>query len=361
MRKKIIAFDFDDVICDISRAFLDFNKAKYKKSVIGGNSPDAPLLNAIEQCKKNVSVTIETPSFLLEYSGNFKPHIAVITNLYRDHQNRYKNMEEYAAIKSNIFKNQKSGDFLILNYDNNWTNFFIKQKPKSKILFFSLKNLPIKYDGAFVKNGEVFIRNKGKEILLCNADYFTSRWGMHNLENIMASALAAFLSGVSIAQINKRINNLPQIKFRQELVYNDKILSIYNDTSATSPEGTIAALNRFGGRGNNLILITGGTDRELDFKSWAKTVKKLLNPKNVIFLDGSATDKMKKELKWNRAKEQKNLKECLSVALKEVSRGRKNIILFSPSSKSFEKFKNEYDRGEKFNKLIHETFYSKRN
>ncbi len=144
---------------------------------------------------------------------------------------------------------------------------------------------------------------------------------------------------------------MPQVRYRQELVFKNDQLKIYNDTSATSPEATIKALERFSESSKNIILVTGGTDKNLNFSSWAKTVKKLSSPQKTIFLSGSATQKMKKELDWVEFLEYETLKECFEKAVK-LAQGGSSIILFSPSSKSFEKFKNEFDRGEKFNEIV---------
>ncbi|MEK9174631.1 MAG: cyanophycin synthetase [Patescibacteria group bacterium] len=92
--------------------------------------------------------------------------------------------------------------------------------------------------------------------------------------------------------IKKVIKTLPQIKFRQEIIFKDKSLTVVNDTTATSPDATIAALKRFAQQGQTLLLLTGGTDKNLQFEDWAKAVKKYVKPENLFLLDGSATKKM---------------------------------------------------------------------
>ena len=297
-----------------------------REVVVLGNDPDKPFLSEIYNCDQNTIAVVEMPSYQLEIldSSGLAPHIAVITNLYQDHLARHKTMQGYALAKANIFKNQQENDFLILNKGNDWTEFFINQKPKSKVVFFSDINLP-NFD----------------------AKDFSQKYGEHNLYNFYAAACACL--GISSEKILNSIENLPQIKFREELVYNKGGLEIYNDTTATSPEAGIAAIERFAKRGKKLILITGGTDRELDFKKWAEAIKKFLTKDNIVLLSGSATDKMQKELGWI-VDEFDSLSACLHKAIEKAQDNA--IILFSPSSKSFEKFKNEFDRGEKFNDLM---------
>ena len=305
-------------------------KSKNPDTLIIGNSPEKPFLQEINKCSEDTYVVIEISSFLLEICGKseFTPHVALITNLYRDHINRHKSMEEYAITKSNIFKHQKKDDFLILNKDNEWTDFFIAQKPKAKILFFS------------------------EEDSIVGKDEFVKLWGVHNLQNFAASSLVALTLGVYIAEIQKQISSLPQIKFREEKVFENENLSIYNDTTATSPDALIASMKRFLVDGEKVVFISGGNDKELDYKKWSEVAQKLIRPENLILLSGSATEKMKNELGWDYYKESDSLEECFSKALEIVKTENKAKIIFSPGAKSFEKFKNEFDRGERFNLIL---------
>ncbi len=310
-----------------------------------GNDPERPFLSEIKKCTKDTVAVIETPSFQLEIFGESgcAPHIAVITNLYQDHLSRHKTMEEYALAKANIFKNQKPGDYLLLDdYFDEWTQFFISKS------------------SATVHHYADF------SIIGFDARGFAEKYGRHNLKNLRAAISACHFFGLTLEQILPAIETLPFIHWRQELVYESDKLKIYNDTAATSPEASMVAIERFHtekqksaipslGRFfpdlNNMILICGGTDRELEFKGWAQTVKKYLKPEQVVFLSGSATEKMKKELEWESYNEHDTLEQCFKSALDLASRGR-SVIVFSPGAKSFEKFKNEFDRGEKFNELV---------
>jgi UDP-N-acetylmuramoylalanine--D-glutamate ligase len=327
-------------------------------TLVTGNSSDEPLLKTINRVTPSTSVVVETPSFLLEHFTADKkaPHIAVITNLFQDHLNRHGTMDNYANTKANIYRNQKPTDFLILNFDNDWSNFFLKQNPKAKILFFSCKELPDDKEGAYIKNEKVVIRFKNKEETLIDSSAFIEKHGMHNLENFLASSLTAYISGVSAEKIHELSITLPEIHFRQEKVYDRGGIKIYNDTNATSPEGAVAAIRRFRRNKKNTIFISGGTDLGLDFSKWAEEVQTHIAPKYLILLSGSATEKMKKnlaELKYEPIQEYETLDECFKKATEIMTaKNGEWTVVFSPASKSFEKFKNEFDRGEKFNEII---------
>lgn len=327
-------------------------------------------------------VVNEIPSYHLEFFDKEAPAptVAVITNIYRDHLNRYKSFEDYARTKAKIFKNQTDRDDLILNYKNPWTKFLLKLKPKAQVWFFSTSRLPKSYNGIFVKDGFAYFQFDGESGFPYRPVFrvieFVEHWGGHNLENLLASTLATYLADVHWGQIVRAIGRngkkMPQAPFRQETIFDGSAklttrnsrLRIVNDTTATSPDGGIAAINRFtsfGGKGwwgrpgrsEVVLLITGGTDRQLDYGQWAEVVKRKLKPENVIFLSGSATAKMLDALNWTKGKQVfETLSECLEAALFRAGKYPESVILFSPAAKSFEKFKNEFDRGRQFNLLV---------
>lgn len=330
-------------------------KGKYSRTFIGGNIPDSPVLSFINKITQNSPIVLELSCFELELLKNQAPHLAFITNIYQDHLNRYQTMQKYAQVKANIFLRQKPNDYLILNYDNSWTKYFLSLKPVSQVYFISQKKLPKKLNGVFQNGSKVYFQENGKKFFIFNAVSFLKTWGKHNLENLLRAILAAKLFGLNIDQIKKQIITLPQIKMRQEIVFQNKYLTIINDSAGTSPEAAIAALNRWA-KNKKLIFITGGTNKNLDFKQLAKEIKKTLITSNLILLNGSATKRLIVEL--NKIKYSNNyfifesLEECFYYSLYLRKQDKKNIILFSPASASFEKFKNEFDRGEQFNKLV---------
>jgi UDP-N-acetylmuramoylalanine--D-glutamate ligase len=374
----------------------------YKSVLLGGNQPEKSLFKILDKTKEDSISVLEISSFQLEfYEKNLKaPKIAVITNIYNDHLNRYSGFKEYASVKARIFQNQTKEDFLILNLDNDWTNFFLSLKPKSKVYFVSLKKKPKK--GIYIKNEKVFIRDQ-KEHQLFSIKKFEEIYGKHNLYNLLFALLTVYLYLKSkniknpqdkIKKLKNFILNLKTPEFRQEIIYQDKNLMIVNDSAATSPDATINAIERFK-KYKNLILITGGTDKNLDFKDLAKKIKKEIKPENLILLNGSATKKLIEELrKLKYPLIEENIFEDLRKAIhhglmrilelinadsiriktdkndphisvpnlnesvgendpyRSVLNPYISVVLFSPASASFEKFKNEFDRGKKFNKII---------
>lgn len=395
-----------------------FFGSKYAGVKAGGNSSDEAFLKLLSGLEKNrkLPAVLELSSFQLEllpygYCSNFfsqlvdnsrelssgsrAPDVAVITNLYRDHINRHTTMKNYALAKANIFKNQANNQKLILNYDNEWTKFFLKQRPKSKVYFVSAGKLPKGLRGLIISrvcapmstppNHQPFLiraNRKIRKIVFCDGRRVENVFGEetlrqvealgeHNLYNFLFAALAARLMGISWKEIELRAKNLPRIRYRQEVILQRKNLVIVNDSAGTSPDATVAAIRRFSKAGD-LILITGGTDKKLEFRALAREIKKTVKQANLFLLNGSATKKMAKELEKLRFF--KNTQPQLFESLQEILRRIKNkelrirgaktitpysrfIILFSPGAASFEKFKNEFDRGEKFN-LYSKKFFN---
>jgi len=356
-----------------------FLKAKYPVARASGNSSDDALLKLLPRLAKDKTLpaVLELSSFQLEIldarldnsselsSGWHTPDIAVITNLSRDHLNRHGTMRNYALAKANIFKNQTKKQALILNYDDLWTRFFLSQKPRGRVCGLSLEKRPPTKRFLIRANKKiVFGDGKGERVVLSGRVVEKiEKLGEHNIYNFLASALTAHLLGISWKEIEKRAKTLPQISLREEVILKKKNLTVVNDSAGTSPEATIAGIRRFTEKGK-IILITGGTDKNLEFHELAGEIKKDILPGNLFLLNGSATQKLVAELKKTRyfrgAKPQifESLKEILISVRKtlNVEYYTPTTVLFSPGSASFEKFRNEFDRGEKFGKYTKQLF-----
>ena len=321
-------------------------------SVVGGNMPENGLLKIVN--KKTDLFTLELSSFQFEFmqKGSLAPKVAVITNLYRDHLNRYKKMEKYAKAKANIFLNQTPSDFLVLNADSEWSDFFLKQKPKAQIYWFSLKTLSKGKKGMYLK-GDKLVWRETKDVVVGTSPF---KDVAHNA-NLLTALTASYLYTGSWQELFGKIDTLPQVPLRQEVILDTKKLKVVNDGAATSPDATVALLDAYRmTQKENKILITGGTDKDLEYSAWAKKVAKEIASQNLFLLSGSATIKMiealTKENYWK--KQNPRIFDSYTEMLEAVdlSEDKQLVLLFSPSAASFEKFKNEFDRAQKFVKIL---------
>ncbi len=310
-----------------------------------GNVGISPLA-IIEKIKPQDIVVAELSSWNLQQFDVVKesPHIAVITNLFPEHLNKYKHLQEYYGDKEKIFKYQAKHDALIANRDNKEV---VKRvtKAKSRIVWFSQK--PFKGDGAYIKNGHIIFSFAGTLEKVCSVKDIAIL-GAHNRENVLAAVCVAIISSVSFKDIRTAISGFHGVPNRLELVREVKGVTYYNDTTATSPDAVIAALRALNSK--NIILLSGGTDKKLEYSIMAKEFKKY-NPK-IIFFAGTATEKIKKELKKypHILGEVHSMKEAMLLARAHAKKG--DTVLLSPGAASFGIFKNEFDRGAQFCKLV---------
>lgn len=250
-----------------------------------------------------------------------------------------------------------------MNADDPWTPYFEKQMRGTSIYYISQKPLPKHKEGAYISRaGTLRLRLGRKDKKFFDVTEFEKSFGAHNLTNLLHAFLAAKCFDVNIPITKKEVLALEGVAFRQQVISETEKINIINDSAATSPQATVAALGRFSesrakrSRGQDFILITGGTDKNLDYRDLAVTIKKFVPPKDLILLEGSATKKLVHELEnMNYSKkaleEHHSLEACVQKA-RERATSKNATILFSPGAASFEKFKNEIDRGERFNEFL---------
>ena len=322
--------------------------AKKKKTYLGGNIKVSPL-NFLSKIKSGDFVVVELSSWMLEDLNQKKmsPHIALITNVMRDHLNTYSGMKAYQEAKAMIFKHQKKDDFIILNRDNKITRGFGKRVPSQRF-WFSLKDFKDE-NGSMAKAKRLIFRDDGRVWKVGNVKDVAMS-GEHNLANALAAIAISKIKRVACAKVRATLRTFEGIDNRQQLIKTKGGVKYYNDTTATTPDAGIVALKTLSDK-KNIILIAGGADKKLLYPDWAKQVKR--SCKKIILLDGSATPKMARELKKNKVGVElvaKSMQEAVKTANKLAHKG--DIILLSPAAASFGLFKNEFDRGDQFVDLV---------
>jgi len=316
---------------------------------LGGNI-GIPLFTKIKDMKPEDYVVLELSSFQL-MTMDESPNIAVVTNVTPNHLDIHKNYEEYIQAKSNIFKYQDEDCLLVLNYDNEITRKFA-DIAKSKVTFFSSKQ---KLENGFIlDNGIIKECDNALRRHLVNTKNIKLR-GIHNSENICA-AIAATSKIASIDSQIRAVSNFTGVNHRLEFVKEINGVKWYNDSIASSPTRTIAGLNSFN---ENIVLITGGYDKQLDYRPLAQPI---INKVNKLILIGQTSDKIYQVvmelLKVNEKQldifKANTLEDAINKA-KEVSK-KGDVVLFSPASASFDMFKNFEERGNKFKQLVNKLF-----
>lgn len=327
-------------------------KTKERHTELGGNILRSPL-NFLDKTHEGSVAVLELSSWQCEGLEEIKmsPRIAVITNIMRDHLNTYKGMKEYAAAKALIYKYQSPEDSVVLNRDNGWTRA-MGQKVPSKRFWFSVASFSDE-NGVFIKGGKIIFRENRKEDSVARVSDVALQ-GEHNLMNALAAICAAKIMGVKNSAIRKVLKNFKGLPNRLEMIKEIKGIKFINDTTATTPDATIAAIKTLKAKSlklkasKNIILIFGGSDKKLEYKEAAPVIKKFA--KRVVLLPGTAERKIKKALRGVELAEAKSMDEAVKIAYKSAKKG--DVVLLSPGAASFGLFKNEFERGEKFVKVV---------
>jgi len=306
-----------------------------KRVHLAGNVRGTATLPLLKKIKSGDLVVMELDSWQLQSFGEAKisPNFALFTTFLRDHQNYYKDdMERYFADKTNLYLNQKPEDYLLMRPE---VAKLIKEKDGKKI----------KSQIKVVKVGDV------------SSSWRIKLLGKHNLENVALAVGAARILGIEEKIIKKAVENFSGVPGRLELVREFKGIKYYNDTTATTPDGVIAALEALGKYKGRIVLLGGGADKSLEYELYAKKVKPMV--KALILFKGAATEKIKSALGLSRQGRDKvkfpvfevgGMKEAFGLAKENAKKG--DVVLLSPGAASFGIFKNEFDRGDQFNKLV---------
>ncbi|MBI5370341.1 UDP-N-acetylmuramoyl-L-alanine--D-glutamate ligase [Candidatus Uhrbacteria bacterium] len=321
----------------------------HPKAVIAGNITRSPLedLDWLLEEKAPVPIVLELSSWLLESLEGLGigPQIALLTNAYKDHLDRYKSFEHYLWAKELIFKEQKPDQYALLNADQELMDEIASRIVSKNVYWFSSKPLPSGKEGVF-SDGDELKRSIGGEVkTFAHVHDLTTLKGEHNVMNALGASLAAHLGGVSDQQIHQALKAFVGLPGRQQILGELEGVVYVNDTTATSPEGVIAALKRFG-NGGNIILIAGGSSKGLGFDEMAALVR--MQCKYVVLFEGTALDDLSRaigpDVPMARAG---SMADAMKSAGAQAKLG--DVILLSPGTSSFGIFKNEFDRGEQFN------------
>ncbi|HCO83182.1 MAG TPA: UDP-N-acetylmuramoyl-L-alanine--D-glutamate ligase, partial [Arenibacter sp.] len=275
---------------------------------------------------------------------DFKPHIAILTNITPDHLDRYEyKFENYIASKFRIAKNQTKEDYLIYDADDEVIVQWLQKNPvQSKLLPFSIsKKLD---EGAYLENDKIIIKTHNNTIEM-STDALALE-GKHNVKNTMAATTAAKLISIRKETIRRSIENFQGAEHRLEKVLKIHHVQYINDSKATNVNATYYALDSMK---TPTVWIVGGVDKGNDYKELMPLVREKV--KAIICL-GTDNSKIKDAFGnvVDLVVETFAMDEAVKVAYKIAERG--DTVLLSPACASFDLFKNYEDRGNQFKEAI---------
>jgi len=312
------------------------------RTVFLGGNIGRPLLADAPRIQAGDVAVLELSSFQL-MTMKRSPNIAVVTNLAPNHLDMHQSMEEYISAKEAIFRYQSEMDKAVLNYDNPITREF-SQKASGKVVLFS-RQQPLE-EGVFLRDGAICC--DGREVLPLDDIQLP---GAHNIENYMA-VIAALDGMVPDECIHRYAKNFYGVEHRIELVCTKNGVRYYNDSIASSPTRTIAALRSFQER---VILIAGGYDKKIPFDSLGPEICEHVK---CLILTGATAPNIRAAVEHaaNYTSEHpaileaKEFERAVLLAADQASEG--DVVLFSPACASFDHFKNFEERGLAFKKII---------
>lgn len=325
-----------------------------KKTVKVGIGQDL-VISKLAEIEKDTWVVFELSSWRLSALGRIgrSPKIAVVTNIYQDHLNYYSDMQQYIQDKENIYKNQKSSDFLVLNRDNQ--RFGKYQMPegeaKSQRIYFSMEKIE-ENKAVYIEQGKIKYNFDGQLGDICNVNGILLR-GAHNISNALAACAVGIALKIKPEDMKNVLENFKGLPHRMETVKKIGNVDFINDTAATTPESAVAAIDSFSG---SIFLIAGGSNKNLDMEPLIEKIIDDKNIKHVFLLEGEASRELKAGLEKTGAVEKMrgmfdNIEKAVEAAFNSAKEevGEKNkYVLLSPGCASFGMFKNEFDRGDKF-------------
>ncbi len=285
-----------------------------------------PILSEKKITSKTIFV-IEASSYQIEYSKKFKANYALILNISPDHLERHGTFINYVKSKFKLFSNQTKQDYSFFDIKNKYLKKEIK---KSKIYSQIIK---------------VDTKSINKHIRRIKNPYFLTEGHQNNLAFIFAITKKFRLKKTNLFKV---INNFKGLKYRQQIIYHSKELTLINDSKATSYSSSINILKSL----KKVFWIVGGVPKFGD--QFFMTKKDCINFK--VYIYGKNRNYFIKQLKNKMDYQSFNyLKDALKKIIFDIKNEKKNehkTILFSPSAASFDSFKNFEDRGKKFNTLV---------
>lgn len=308
---------------------------------LGGNI-GTPLLPRTSEMSPDDLAVVELSSFQL-MGMRHSPHIAAITNLTPNHLDYHRDFEEYVQAKTAIYRSQRPGDRLVLNLDDAVTRSL--SVPGRPVYISKQQSVT---DGVFLKDGMIAIAGQGgSRELMPAADIRIP--GAHNVYNMMMAA--AIIQGyASDEDIRHVATTFGGVEHRIEFVREKDGVKYYNDSIASSPTRTIAGLNAFQ---QKVILIAGGYDKHIPYDILGEPICAHVR---TLLLTGSTAPKIRACVEAVPGPHPAMMEvEDLEAAVHQADRIAQagDIVLMSPASASFDRFKNFMERGNLFKALVH--------
>lgn len=314
------------------------------QTFVVGNIGNSYTGEVLKTTKDSYTVA-EISSFQLETIREFAPKGSAILNITPDHLNRHYTMENYAAVKESITKNQwkvREDDYCVLNYDDKVLREF--GKTIKNPVYFSRKEKPSK--GAYL-DGRIIRYFDGKDDYEVMSVDDMHLFGNHNYENVMAAIAMTIEAGVPLNIIINVIKDFMGVEHRIEYVRDKNGVTYYNDSKGTNPDSSIKALEAMS---RPTILIAGGYDKHSEFDEFIEAFD---NKVKLMVLLGQTADKIEETAVrhgFTNIIKTDSLEKAVKICAENAVSG--DVVLLSPACASWGMFKNYEERGKLFKEYV---------
>jgi UDP-N-acetylmuramoylalanine--D-glutamate ligase len=317
-------------------------QAAGREVFVGGNI-GRPLLGKLEAMSERSRVVMELSSFQLE-PLRVSPQVALITNVTPNHLDRHPSMEAYWAAKGQILAHQGASDWAVLNADDPWS---LRYRPRGRSLRFSLEG---SVEGAYVAGGA------NEQVMLLGEPLLPTSEiplrGRHNVANVLAAVAAAHASGIEREAMVEAIRGFRGVAHRLQTVGQHHGVTYVDDSIATAPERSMAALRAYAHE--PLILVAGGRDKHLPMSEWAQLIVRRV--KHVVLLgemSGLVSDAIHEaDPKYEALTQARSMDEAVRLARSVAGEG--DVVLLSPGGTSYDMYQDFEARGRDFARAVSE-------
>jgi UDP-N-acetylmuramoylalanine--D-glutamate ligase len=274
--------------------------------------------------------------------------VAILLNITPDHLDRYDHaMDKYVASKCRVFENQKAGDTLVYNYDDQRVRAQVEARIPSGVKPLPFSTHTSVAEGAFLRGSFLCTSMEGRETEIIQASAISIK-GQHNLMNAMAATLAAKAMHIPTASLRATLKNFKGVEHRLELVREWEGVMYVNDSKATNVDSVWHALQSFSQPRRPIVLLLGGRDKGNDYAVLLPLVKQ--HVKAIVAIGESAQNVAAAFTGVVPLKTASNMHDAVAHARALAAPG--DVVLLSPACASFDWFENYEHRGRVFKEIV---------
>jgi UDP-N-acetylmuramoylalanine--D-glutamate ligase len=302
-----------------------------------------PLIRAADELPAEAWIVAEVSSFQLEWVCEFRPRVAVITNITADHLNRHGTVAAYFEAKAHLLDAQTPAEWTVLNRENPATATLMG-RAKGRLLRFGREPHPDEGTWAESVDGRRWLRGRldGQVHDLAPADVLKVP-GEHTVENALAAAAVGMAAGCGPEAIERALAGFTGVADRLEFVRTIDGVDYVNNTMCTNVDAAVRSIEAYD---RPVVLIAGGKDKGLDFDPLGATIARRVKALVAIGEDGPLIAASARRHGFERIREAHSMREAVRTAAELAATG--DVVLLAPGCASFDWYRSFEARGQDF-------------